>query len=575
MLVPRTGHGYPLPQAMILLLFLGACASQRPPEGGPPDTEAPFVVETVPANKTVNFRDQEVSLLFSEHVQRQSFLEAVHISPLPDVQPTYEWSGRRVTILFPSPLLADRTYVISVGTKVKDLRGGNAMKETMHLAFSTGDSLDNGSFEGTVATEPLSGVTLFAYLLSADRADTLNPAKDRPDYAVQSGVDGGFRFFHVSPGTYRVFAVRDKGNDMRYDAESDEIGIANDDIMVRDSLSLSPPLRFHLHVEDTTRPSIQRVEALSVRVLRAKFNETVYPQPLPLEHLIVTDSVSSERLAVISAMAPQKERFAWDLLLATPMSDRTYLLVIDSLEDGAGNAISTADHAISFSGTTVSDTVRPAIVARVPEMNARGFEPDSAFQISFDRPVTAGGTAFALRDSGGIAIEIQWNFSSPSEVTIMHPPLLPDAAYSLCIDMTLLHDSLNLRTAGDSTECFRFTTGKRDQAGSVAGQVRTDDSTGTVFVRIRDASKQPRMRTKRTDSTRVFRFEGLREGQYLMDAYIDRNGNNRHDLGKPFPLTRPEPYSAVRDTLRVRARWETNGIIIPLQSSSSPAPPAP
>jgi uncharacterized protein (DUF2141 family) len=141
--------------------------------------------------------------------------------------------------------------------------------------------------------------------------------------------------------------------------------------------------------------------------------------------------------------------------------------------------------------------------------------------------------------------------------------------------MNLLRDSLSLRTAGDSIECIRFTTGKRDQYGTVAGEVRSDDSTGTVIVRIRDVSKQPRLRTMRTDSTRSFRFEGLREGQYLMDAFIDRNGNNRNDPGKPFPLTTPEPYSAVRDTLRVRARWETNGVIIPLQSPHRPAPPAP
>jgi len=51
--------------------------------------------------------------------------------------------------------------------------------------------------------------------------------------------------------------------------------------------------------------------------------------------------------------------------------------------------------------------------------------------------------------------------------------------------MRQLRDSLNSHSIGDSTECFRFTTGTGDQSGSLAGSVRSEDTVGSVVVRIR------------------------------------------------------------------------------------------
>jgi uncharacterized protein (DUF2141 family) len=549
-----------------VLLFAAGCATQRPPEGGPPDTDPPLIIETDPANGTVLFTGQEVSFEFSEYIQRQSFQESVHISPLPETPPTYEWSGRRVSIVFDAPLTANRTYVITVGTKVRDLRAGNAMQETMHLAFSTGDSLDRGSFSGTVNADPPGGVTIFAYLLEPGRADTLNPADDRPDYAVQSAEDGSFHFYNVAPGVYRVFAVRDKSNDFRYNAESEEIGVPDFDVLIEDSLALTPPLRFQLHTEDTTRPQVQRIEALDERTVRIKFNETVYPQPLPLDRVMISDSTSGRRLTLLSAVAPPKERYAWDFRMGEALTEQTYRLSIDSLEDGAGNLVDTTGFPFFFRGSAAADTLRPFIVEMTPTENSRNVNADSSFRVDFDRPLSVG-DAFTLRDSSGATIALSISIVTRTTIMIGHPPLLPEAVYSLCITENLLRDSLSGRSIGDSIRCIRFTTGKRDQYGTLSGVVRSTDSTGAAVVRVREAVKQPRVRTVFTDSTRTFRFDGLPEGKYLLDAYIDVNGNRRYDAGKPFPLTKPEPFGAVRDTLRVRARWATDNIIIPLQSS--------
>ncbi|MBR9978206.1 MAG: Ig-like domain-containing protein [Bacteroidetes bacterium] len=561
----------PPPITVALLWLLVGCASQRPPEGGPPDTDPPYIIRTVPENRIVRFDGTQVSFVFNEYVQRQSFQDALHVSPLPETPPEIKWSGRRVTLRFAEDLLENRTYVITIGTNVRDLRAGNEMTETMHLAFSTGDSLDNGTFSGTVHGEPRSGVSLFAYLIDEERADTLDPAEDRPDYLVQSGQDGAFQFFNVLPGRYRVFAIRDKNNTLRYNAEIDEIGIPVHDVVVEDSTEITAPLRFHLHTEDTTRPAIQRVEALNERLVRVKFNETIYPQPPPSRFITITDSSSGERHFVIAVTAPPEDRYAWDLLLGHEMMERPFLLVIDSLEDGVGNALITDTMPLSFTGSVRPDTAMPLLISRYPEPNTVNVPPDSSFSLRFDRPVNLD-EAFALRDSSDNIITLQMRRPDALRVDLLHPPLMEEAVYTFCVDLRQVRDSLTAQNVGDSTECITFTSGRPGEFGTLTGVVRTEDSTNTVIVRVRNVAAESGIRTAQTNSTRQFQFEKLPEGRYIIDAYIDRNDNNRYDFGKTFPLIRPEPYGIHPDTLRVRARWETNDIIVPLPVPDAETP---
>ena len=96
-----------------------------------------------------------------------------------------------------------------------------------------------------------------------------------------------------------------------------------------------------------------------------KFNETVYPQPLPLRHVHISDSASGEQLPLISTVPSAGERFGWDFLLGTAMKEATYVVVIDSLADGAGNLMSDSPVPESFTGSVLPDTARPLITEQI------------------------------------------------------------------------------------------------------------------------------------------------------------------------------------------------------------------
>ena len=550
---------------IIFILLLAGCASQRPPDGGPVDTEPPVIEKTEPVNGTVRFTGRTVTLRFSEYVQRQSFQDAVHISPLPSIPPAYDWSGKDVTIIFQDSLIENRTYVVSVGTKVRDVNASNPMAASFQLAFSTGDSLDNGRIDGIVLDPDPAGVTLSAYLLSPGRLDTLNPSEDRPDYVVMSSEDGSFRFSYVAPGTYRVLALRDKSSNMLYDVEIDPVGIPMRDIAVEDSLPSEPPLRFRLFTADTTRPTIQRAEALDERRVRIKFSETVYPQPIPDTLLSLRDSASGAAQPIIAILAAPGEQFTHDLYFGTPLSRARYTLTADSLFDASRNMLAVPDSGIVLSGTARQDTTAPSVASRFPDPRARAVPPDSSFFLVFDRPVSRDVTV-TLSDSAGTEVPLQAEWVHPARVHFTHPVLMDETAYEFCLDLRTIRDSLSSRVAGDSVYCYAFTTGIADRYGIIAGTVRSEDSTGHFRVRVRETGKKEGLtRETAADSSRAYRFPRLPEGSYVLDAFKDENRNARYDPGQAFPYRPPEPFGVLRDTIRVRARWETNGVVIPVR----------
>ena len=94
--------------------ILYSCANQLPPGGGPVDTDPPMIIDSYPADRTVNFDDDHIAVTFSEYVDKRSVQEAVFISPAVEGQLEYNWSGRTLELEFPYGLRDSITYVIRI-----------------------------------------------------------------------------------------------------------------------------------------------------------------------------------------------------------------------------------------------------------------------------------------------------------------------------------------------------------------------------------------------------------------------------------------------------------------------------
>jgi hypothetical protein len=124
--------------------------------------------------------------------------------------------------------------------------------------------------------------------------------------------------------------------------------------------------------------------------------------------------------------------------------------------------------------------------------------------------------------------------------------------------------SLTGRTYRDSTFRFRFQTVDLRGTGSIAGVVR-DPKNGKGEIVLTASSINlvpPRSSTVRLGSPGPFALEELPEGKYTISAFRDSAGKGVYAFGRPAPFHPSDRFTVYPDTIRVRARWGVEGVLV-------------
>lgn len=547
--------------SLFTTLLLFSCATQRPPTGGPEDKEPPSIVSAEPASGTTRFEGREINLIFSEYVDRQSFQKAVHLSPYMAGTTGFDWSGKEVTITLPSEPLPDRTYVLSVGTTVRDVNAGNTMKENFSLAFSTGDSLDMNRISGRVFDANAAGISIFAYRLENSDTATIDPAIHNPDYFVQTSQDGLFELRYLASGLYRVFAVRDKQSNVLYDPQTDDIGIPPRDVeAVHDSIRERYFLRFRLMREDTTAPFIQRATALthrSIEVVLSEEPDTVLSE----DHFTIIDSTSSTRVPIDFLVQDRNKRNTYILQLRDTIEEKPYSLTATNIRDAFGNVLQSIP--VGFAGTNAPDTTKPSIHSITPKPREKYWPVDSSLSIVFSRRMSSE-VEVEIKDSTNASVAARTRWLSGNEMQVTPAvPLQQGIPYRLCVDLRTARDSFRKFAVGDSIQCFEFRTETDTEYGSITGTVvDAVDSISKKNVTVIPSDRNQTTRQVSVKRSGQYEVTKLLQGTYVLEAFSDRDGNKKFSHGRIAPFFPSERFGIASDTVRVRARWETSGVRI-------------
>ena len=214
---------------LLAVFLMFSCAKQAFPPGGPEDKTPPEIIGMFPEMGALNVPlNTEIRVLFDEPIQRGSAEDHIFITPNPGAGVHFKWRRKQLRIRFTGNLDSNRTYVIAMGSGIRDYRN-NTMTKTTILAFSTGSELDQGKIDGHVYTED-TGVSVWAYPLGGQAPD---PRIEQPEYVVQCGKDGSFQFSYLARKLYRLFAVLDRRADLLYQPVEDAVGLTNRDIDLR------------------------------------------------------------------------------------------------------------------------------------------------------------------------------------------------------------------------------------------------------------------------------------------------------------------------------------------------------
>lgn len=222
----------------LLALAVVSCARQGAPTGGPKDTVPPSVDTLYSTrNYSTRFRPSKIELRFDEWVTLSDAASQIVVSPPLAKRPEVVLRGKTVTLTFdPSEQLRDSaTYTINFGTSVKDLHEGNPVKD-LRFVFSTGDLIDSLRVSGKVADaltgDPVENISVMLYDITADSV----VRKSRPYYFSRTDKSGRFEIRNVKAGHFKVAAIEDTDQNLRWDGENEKTAFLDTLLSVHDSI---------------------------------------------------------------------------------------------------------------------------------------------------------------------------------------------------------------------------------------------------------------------------------------------------------------------------------------------------
>jgi hypothetical protein len=553
----------------VLIVTSFFCAGQISPSGGPVDTTPPQILVSFPSPNSLNFHGHTIALSFSKYIDHGSLEQSLFFSP-PINDLTFNWGGTDLELKFADSLRKNTTYILTIGTDVVDLRNHNRMAKAFSLAFSTGEYIDSASVSGKVFDLHPEGIMVYAYLLNRRNADTLNPSHTVPDYLTQTGKEGTFLISNIALGSYRLVAVRDVYKNLLYDVQLDDYGMTEADVVV-DTMKLNASgIQFRMTKEDTSLPFLSSARSIDRSHFLLRFNKPMDTTAHSAGKLTITDTVHSKELPWVDLSFDPSAANQAQLVTALQDTSAIYRVTLSGFNDSYGNMMNTKGAGTLVTPTNVPDTMKPTLEFEGFSEHLNTVQRDDTLRITFNEPVrrNAFGLGCALTDTMGNTINgiFRW-WGSMSVAFFPAAPLTLGETYQFKIIMDSVRD-LAGNSTHDSIMVKRFTMVEEKYLGRINGTVSDEktDAHGNIHIIASEiTNKNVKPRELLLASPGPFVFNELPEGKYTFSLYRDADNSGGYSYGKPFPYRPAERFSVGTDTLRVRARWPLEGVLLKLK----------
>ncbi|PIO48042.1 MAG: hypothetical protein CMR00_06805 [[Chlorobium] sp. 445] len=562
---------------LFALALLQACATEVAPQGGPEDRTPPKIVRIYPDSGALRFSGNLIRIEFDKFVNTQSLRSAIFFSPELD---DYEirGSGTSAEIIIYDTLKPNRTYTYTLTNDLKDTRG-NALEKSYTFAFSTGDKIDSGFIAGKVFGQnnrPVKGALVLAYFLPKGDtlyADTLNPAKLKPDYIAQTDSAGVFQLNYLTEGDYRLIAIEDKVTNRRYDIGQENFAVPFHPVHTGMKNVL---MRFATE-PDTSRLVLQVADARTAYSVVLRFDRDVPPDSLSAAQFTIFDSTAKSLVNV------------YDLYSLVEGGREQVVLVTDSLVEkhlygvqafGVKDRFGTSGDSLlaTFNGSSAPDTVqilwqptfadsaRNMLEAYVPSPRGR------TLLLQFSGAINRASLASALTLEQGIGNQFIPTAYRLFFIDATRVEIQPQGGFELGMwyRVTVNHGKLlsaRKQPLRDTLISRHFQVVSEDQFGSLEGNV-VSDSAGKVilYAELLGANRfYPVLLTVQPDATGFafvpFTLNELPEGRYFLSAFYVQQPKvspyDKWDGGCPFPFRHAQRFALGFDSVRVRKRWTT------------------
>lgn len=462
--------------------------------------------------------------------------QEILISPPLDLGEDNRPTLRRRSLIIPLQgltLLDSVTYVVNVGSAIKDLNEGNPT-ENLRFVFATGPVLDTATVSGTLVRdytgEPIEKATFALFSNLADSAVTTG----NPTYFAQTDEEGKFTVFNIRPGTYRALALERNPSATNYfiDLKGFSQPLA---IGFQDSL-------YVVREGDNTIGTLQL---------------SAVPRPLRINSIDTTD-LGRLKLVLNQSSEGADLRYQGEYLRRNDKDTINLFYrgqpVVDTFvifQEGA--PVDTVSY-----GATPPATGGPVRVVKSPSGRVN---PTVGLAFLLNRPLAAVDTSLISVIQDTVQQPISWSLDSiyPGKLLISAPW---ESTYKY--QLTILPGALSSWAASSNTDTLQrnFTFDTPDKYGLLRLSVNGLDSASQYVLRLvlKDEVLAETQKVINETSSFSVEYPGLSPGTYEVELIVDSNRNGRYDAGNFFEGRQPEKVQRF-PVEELRANWEVDEVV--------------
>ena len=509
-------------------LWLASCAHIVAPTGGPKDTTAPQVRESVPANFSRMFRARKLVLSFNEYVQLKDIGNQLIISPPLKKKPEVLVKGKKILIEIADTFKENTTYTFNFGNAITDLNEGNPL-ENYKYVFSTGEKLDSlyirGQVEDAFLREAEKGMLVLLYEYGAAANDSL-PYTSTPTYFSKTDATGHFEISNIRAGDYMLFALKDGNTNYRYDLPNEKIAFTGHKVSPADSV------HYQLYAFDETDP-LKYLGARNDRYGRIAF---AFNTAVKEENVQVKKQYSSGKKAweFIEMSADNDTLYYWFtdvgtdsipfLLIKGGIAIDTPMVKVRPLEQTTLQLLASTSQYLEHYDSLVIECTQPILEHNGKKITLLENDSIIPFQIK--------------RSKGFRHYRIDFERREKASYTLK---LLPNAFRDLF---------------GTSNDTFQldFKTRERADYGSLKMKITAKEQ-APLIVQLVDHKGVVKYEPKRQEGG-DFHITHLLPGIYRLRLVLDENRNGIWDPGNYMKKQQSEKVIYYEEGIQIRANWD-------------------
>ena len=535
-------HQMKLLFGVLFSIIIYACASISAPDGGPEDKTSPELTSADPGAGSLNFKGGLVKLNFSEYIDEKSLLKAISVSPKLDTPVEAIYDDDAILLQFPDSLLSDQTYVITINRNLKDERRV-PLEQSIQVAFSTGDVIDEGMISGRVYGGGSYAVHLWKIL------DTFSDSIffTNPQYVSEADDEGHFEFKYLAPGDYIILGVERSASGAKLVPERMAYGV-------------SPKSFYHIGVNEvvTGIPIRTRRETPPLKLTHSEwigqkwgwmhFNQEL--DSVEVKDLVITDADQNSVRPIIHQDIDDKKRFL--IMAEDTLAPGKASLTLGEVKTGNQRL---TDGKVSFRVSAKRDTSHTKKISPEGSESIRLQSDGGPFiSLNFSKPIMAvSDSAFIMvADSDTVAVKFDW--SNPVSAHFIPPGGWTEKTkYKLKIFSEGLMP-IEGKSLKDSITWVTIKSEKKMGYGGLTGYVEIPGITSVI--QLESMEKASKIFHSAVSSSHQFQFQNIPEGPYRLMIIDDVDQSGAYTFGKVNPFLTSEWFYAHPDTFQVRANWD-------------------